>query len=118
MTSKRYLSYVSCYYSGFPSPDLKALAGSLSIFLIADILHNLSVSGTVILIKYALHVPWPHKVRWTIWIVLANEVILVSAELRRQKKPWTILQCFSPVLENNNDAAGGASVSLGSGVTV
>lgn len=84
MTSGGYILWILCFYSVFVSPDLKPLAGSIFTFLILKILHNISVSGTIILVKYASGVPWPHEVRWTIWIVLTNE-ILVRAKLRQQK---------------------------------
>lgn len=56
MTSGRYLLWILCFYSVFASPDLKPLAGSIFTFLILKILDNISVSGTVTLIKYASHI--------------------------------------------------------------
>lgn len=71
-------------------------------------MHKLSVSGMIIFIKYASHVPWPHEVRCAIWIVLANEILLVSAKLRQQKPMNDPAVSLSSVLEANSVPDGGA----------
>ena len=86
VTSKWYLSCVLCFYSVPPHHQiLNPLLSISSFFLLVISLYNLSVLGTITSIEYASHVPRPQDVKWAIWIVLANEMVLVSAKLRQQQ---------------------------------
>lgn len=97
----------------FPSADLKApflAVSSRSLLWLS--LHKLSVSETILFIKYTSHVPWPREVRCAIWIVLANEITLVRAKLRQQKTHERSCSVSLLCLEDNNFPDGGAPVSL------